>query len=517
MNKTTKSRCTGAKSLKRSLDLRDILVAVRTGSAVAGRDRDPRGPRGEDLHGWEARVLYTHFEGQGLVRGRDPGQGSLPRDQLPYYSFSTRAPFLSGLPNSPCWHSNQGASLLPIDRFGMGSDGEESESYDTLVDPCPFCALPAPVGDSVIACSLCSHAMHRTCRGLPGPSKAKKSAENINAFIGLAWLPCLCDPCAANLLSPNNDSVPIATLTKSVRSLQSTVETLKKTVEAKDTGLAALSLDPGSRTSYASMAAKNRPQAPPALVTALTSAIHASNAEEVRLRSVVVDKMPMPIGSESDLETMEEFVEFAGLHGIVEIEQVFRMGQTQDQTTPNARPPKLKVILRTRQMQRELLTKTVRERIRSDQCPAAIRNAYLNPSRTWEERRYHMMLRTRRAELNKKIPDQENQWFVQYNHTPARLVKRVNGTADWDGAGDAGWDAWAAAFEKRNAPRTSRINASTPNSPSKSEPATAKPSNAPKPKNTSGRSDNGPSTSSLPRNPPRATQQPPKAKIPKNA
>lgn len=288
-------------------------------------------------------------------------------------------------------------------------------------------------------------------------------------MLKLTWVRILCNSCAEYASGPESKE------SQDMQELKSTVTTLAKSFAAQQAQLAKFLGPSESRPSRASGAGRDK--APPSFSALVTSAVSSAGEEEKRHRSIIADGVPVQPGV-SDLERVNELIQYLDLGLTVRVQEVFRIGKGKDQL-----PPKLMIILFTKDMQRCLLSKEIRAKLREPACPPSFAEAYLNPSRNAEERRHLLLLRRRRDYLNEPIQDEDMEgWFIDYSRQT--LVKRVGGTPDWKGAGDPGFAAWAEENSKtilsRTSPSTSPSSSSSPDpsSNSSSDPPATLPTSA---------------------------------------
>lgn len=324
---------------------------------------------------------------------------------------------------------------------------------------CAICNKATGV-DDFIPCDSCDVPLHYACRGIPRSSNGKPAAALLN-MLEMAWVRILCNSCTKSVsgpASPDNEDM---------KDLKATVASLADSFAAQQAQLAKFLGQDSSKPKRT-----GEGKAPSSFSALVTSAVSSAGEEEKRMRSIVADGVPAEPGV-SDLERVEELLSFLDLSLTIRVQEVFRIGKGNE----NA-PPKLMIVLYTKEMQKCLVSKEMRAKLREPACPPSFANAFINPSRSADDNRLLMLLRHRRDFLNKSIqtPDEEG-WFVDYSRRV--LVKRVGGVPDWRGPGDPGFPQWAEEHSK-----TLLARASTSDKPSSTKPS-AKPSSTKPPANPS--------------------------------
>ncbi len=121
------------------------------------------------------------------------------------------------------------------------------------------------------------------------------------------------------------------------------------------------------------------------------------------------------------------------------IAEVHRLGFRK-----GARPRKLKIVCNSETDQRFLLGGQIQEVLHSSSFP--LKDVYMNPSTSSEERRFLFLLRQRRNFLNRNLLP-ENSYFL--HRGDGRLIKKTAGRPEWSWL-DTNFDDWVAKFEEEH-------------------------------------------------------------------
>ena len=177
-----------------------------------------------------------------------------------------------------------------------------------------------------------------------------------------------------------------------------------------------------------------------AVSQAVSSATQSNEESGKRIRSITIDGLSED-SSAPDSLIVDSLLKFLGGGKTVgSALEVSRMGQVR----PGAsRPRKVKVLLGSPAEQATLLSKPIRQKLRSS--PAGQQkwaNVYISPLRTSADNDRLFLLRRRRDLLNAGL-SRENSWYVDSNRL--RLLKLSKGTIDRT-TSDTGFDDWVRAF-----------------------------------------------------------------------
>ncbi len=338
-------------------------------------------------------------------------------------------------------------------------------SDQTMLDCCGDCASTVitygPLDKRTgFCCCDCQKPLHFKCKGLT-TYKNGLLANAVISFFDSDFVKSaiesmlICGECMPTSLSnePKENGDDLSAVDLEARASLAKLETANKEITTKLDFLVSFLVpseapmdvaDHGSEAaapSYADVAKVGSSGLQSIVRTACVEAQKQVTERDRMKRTVIIDGVPE---GRTEGEDALQLMKALGMPTFP-IAEAHRLGQRK-----GPRPRKLKIVCNSETDQRFLLGSQVQDVLHSSSFP--LRNVYLNPSRSSEERRHFFLLRQRRNLLNKNLATEDAYFLHRHD---GRLVKKVDGRPDW-GWIDSDFEEWVADFEKQAKLRMSK-------------------------------------------------------------